>query len=62
MGEWVPSTVTEAKLQQLMEKGLLPPKEVARWRAATGDAFPLPRLDKVVSFTDFHERGFMIPA
>jgi hypothetical protein len=52
MGEWVPSEVMEARLLRLVEKGLLPPKEVARWRAAAGDVFPF----------DFHERGFMIPA
>jgi hypothetical protein len=34
--------MTEVKLQRLMEKGLLSPKEVAGWRAATSDAFPLP--------------------
>jgi hypothetical protein len=51
----------EAKLQRLMEKGLLPSKEATGWRVATGDAFPLPWLDEVVSFIDFHERGFTIP-
>jgi hypothetical protein len=44
MGEWVPSEseVMEVRLQQLVEKGLLPPKEVARWRAITRDVFPFP--------------------
>jgi len=45
-----------------MEKGRLPPKVVAGWRAATGDAFLLPRLDEAVTFIDFHEHGFMILA
>jgi hypothetical protein len=39
-----------------------PTKDVAGWRAAAGDAFSLPWLDKVVSFTDFHEHGFAILA
>ena len=47
---------------RLMEKGFLPPKEVARWRAFVGDAFLLPRLDEAVMFIDFHEHGFMILA
>jgi len=62
MSEWVPSTVMEVKLLRLMEKGLLPPKVVAGWRAAAGDAFLLPRLDEAVTFIDFHEQGFMILA
>jgi hypothetical protein len=49
-------------MQRLMEKGLLPTKDIARWRAAAGDAFSLPWLDKVVSFTDFHKHGFTILA
>ena len=62
MSEWVPSTVMEVKLLRLMEKGRLPPKVVAGWRAATGDAFLLPRLDEAVTFIDFHEQGLMILA
>ena len=46
----------------LMEKGLLPPKEVAGWRATAGDAFLLPWLDEVVMFIDFHEHRFVILA
>jgi hypothetical protein len=42
MGEWVPSVVTEARLLWFVEKVILPPKEVTRWRAAAGDVFPFP--------------------
>ena len=52
--------VMEAKLQRLVEKGVLPPKEVAGWRAAAGDVLPFPLLNETVSFTDFHEHGFTI--
>lgn len=53
--------VTEVKLQQLMENGIRPLKKVARWRAAIGDMLPFLGLDEMVSSTNFHERGFMIP-
>ena len=43
-------------------KGLLPLKEAVGWRATAGEMFPLPRLSEAVSFTDFHEHGFMILA
>jgi hypothetical protein len=59
MGEWVPLEVTEARLLQL-ERGLLPPKEAAEWRAATRNVFLFPQPDETVSFIDFHERGFAI--
>jgi hypothetical protein len=42
MGEWVPSEVTEVRLLWLVEKGLLPSKEVARWRATARDVFLFP--------------------
>lgn len=46
----------------MVEKGLLPSKGVARWRAAARDVFPLPQPVEAVSFTDFHERAFTILA
>lgn len=60
MGEWVPSEVMEVRLHWLVEKGLLPPKEVAGWMAAIGDVLPFQQPNEVVLFIDFHERGFMI--
>jgi hypothetical protein len=52
----------EARLLRLVEKGLLPLMEVAEWWAATRDVFSFPQPGEVVSFTDFHEPGFAIPA
>jgi hypothetical protein len=60
MSEWVPLTVTEVKLLRLMEEGFLLPKEVARWRAAADEAFSDSWPDGMVSFINFHERGFGI--
>ena len=52
----------EAKLQRLVAKGLLPPKEVTRWRATAGEVLLNPWLGEMVSFTDLHECRFGIPA
>jgi hypothetical protein len=60
MGEWIPSSVIEAKLQHIMVKGLLPLKEVAGWRAPNGEVVPHPHPGEVVSFTDFHKHRFGI--
>ena len=58
-----PSNIDEAVLATFVEKGLLPPKEVAHWRAPTpGEAILRPRANEVVSFLAFHERGLGYPA
>ena len=62
MSEWVPSMVTEVRLLRLIDDGILPPKEVTGWWATTGDVLPSLWPGETVSFTDFHERGFGIPA
>ena len=42
-------------------EGLLPPMEVAGWRAPAGEVVPHPQPREAVSFTDFHKRGFTVP-
>ena len=46
----------ETVLVAFVEKGFLPLKEVAHWRAPAGEDFPQPRAGEVVSFLAFHER------
>ena len=62
MSEWVPSIVMEVRLLWLVDEGLLPSKEVTRWRAMVGEVLPNPQPRETVSFTDFHECGFGILA
>jgi hypothetical protein len=63
MSNWRPSSVDEEVLATFAEKGLLPSKEVAQWRAPTpGEVVPQPRADEVISFLAFHERGLGYPA
>ena len=58
MLNWRPSNIDEAVLAAFAEKGLLPPKEVAHWRAPTPrKAILQPLADEVVSFLVFHESG-----
>ena len=52
----------ELVLKAFAMKWFLPPKEVAHWRAPGREEFPQPRLDEVVSFLAFHERGLGYPA
>jgi hypothetical protein len=58
---WVWSTMTEAKIQALVNRGLLRPKEEVEWRAATGELFPSEDVKEQVVFASFFERGFNLP-
>ena len=45
----------EEVLAAFTEKGLLPSKEVAYWRApASGEVVPQPWADEVISFLAYH--------
>jgi hypothetical protein len=37
---WVPLTMMEAKIQSLVDRGLLRPKVEVEWKAAVGEEFP----------------------
>jgi hypothetical protein len=58
---WVQSTMTEAKIQALVGRGLLQPKVEVEWRAATGEEFPSKDVKEQVVFASFFERGFNLP-
>jgi hypothetical protein len=54
MSNWRPSIVTKEQLQDFMEKGLLPSKEVAHWRPPwAGHEEPRQEDDEIVSFLTF---------
>jgi hypothetical protein len=59
---WVRSTMTKAKIQALVNRGLLQPKEEVEWRAAAGEQFPSNNVKEQVVFASFFERGFNLPA
>ena len=50
--EWVPSRTEEAKLNRLVEAGVLPDRVTARWRPALGEPFLMPHTDEAVVFED----------
>jgi hypothetical protein len=58
LAAWVQSTTTEAKIQVLVDRGLLQPKTKVEWRAATGEEFPSEDIKEQVVFGSFFERGF----
>jgi hypothetical protein len=59
---WVRSTMTEAKIQALVDRGLLRPKAEVEWRAAAGEEFPSEDVKEQVVFASFFEHGFNLPA
>ena len=48
-------------LEAFVQKGFLPPQEVAHWRVPGKEEFLQPRSDEVVSFLTFHEHGLGYP-
>jgi hypothetical protein len=59
---WVRSTMTEDKIQALVDRVLLWPKTEVEWRAAAGEEFPSEDVKEQVVFASFFERGFNLLA
>jgi hypothetical protein len=53
--------MTEAKIQALVDRGVLRPKAEVEWRAAAGEEFPSEDVKEQVVFASFFERGFNLP-
>jgi hypothetical protein len=58
---WVRSMMTEAKIQALVDRGLLRPKTEVEWRTAAGEEFPSEDVKEQVVFASFFERGLNLP-
>ena len=61
METWVPSTMHEADIQDLVERWLLP-ENVFGWRCCYGEEFPTEDRIEMVVFQSFYEKGFAVPA
>jgi hypothetical protein len=54
--------MTEAKIQSLVNHGLLRPKEELEWKAAVGEEFPTADVKEQVVFMSYFECCFNLPA
>jgi hypothetical protein len=59
---WVRLTMSEAKIQALVDRGLLRLKAEVEWRAAAGEQLPSEDVKEQVVFASFFERSFNLPA
>ena len=59
--EWVPSQTGEAKLNRLVEAGILPNHVTAGWRPTLGEPFPMPHTDEAIVFEDYFWHGLGFP-
>jgi len=59
--EWVPSRMGEAKLERLVEGGMLPDRVTVGWRPTNGESFLMPNTDEAVVFEDYFWRGLGFP-
>jgi hypothetical protein len=53
--------MTEARIQALVDRGLLWPKAEVEWKAVVGEHFPTEDVKEQVVFASFFERGFNLP-
>jgi hypothetical protein len=58
---WSASKCSKADLKALVDEGLLQPKEIIQWCAATGDKRPYEGAEEIVLFQYFVERGLALP-
>jgi hypothetical protein len=58
---WVRLTMTETKIQSLVDCGLLRSKAEVEWKATVGEEFPTADVKEQVVFALYFERGFNLP-
>ena len=59
--EWVPSLMGEAKINRMVEAGILLDHVITRWRPASGEPYPMPHTDEAVVFEDYFWCGLGFP-
>ena len=51
--EWVPSLMGEAKINRMVEAGVLSDRVTTGWWPASGEPFQMPHTNEVVVFEDY---------
>ena len=58
---WQKCTLQESDIQDMVECGILPEKQISRWRCCYGKEFPWEDTDQTVTFKSFYEKSFALP-
>ena len=53
-------SLQESDIQDLVERGMLPEKQISGWRCCYGEDFPSEDTNQAVVFKSFYEKGFAL--
>ena len=58
---WQWCTLLEMEIQDMVECGVLPEKQISGWKCCFGEDFPMEDWTEIVVFWPFYEKGFALP-
>ena len=58
---WQKCSLQESDIQNMVERGILPEKQISGWRCYYREEFPSEDTNQTVVFKSFYEKGFALP-
>ena len=62
LSSWQKCSLQESDIQDMVERGILPEKQISGWRCCYGEEFPSEDTNQMVVFKSFYEKSFALPA
>ena len=58
---WQQCTLYGSDIQDMVDHGILPKKQISGWRCCFAEEFPSKDMTEMVVFKSFYEKGFVLP-
>ena len=62
LSSWQKCSLQESDILDMVERGILPEKQISGWQCCYGKEFPSKDTNQAVGFKSFYEKGFTLPA